>query len=152
MRSAITGFLGFQDKRLLEEGWWNARRLLWFLFSFRGRIGRIRHRGVLYTVSFVLAGRFHRHFDGLTSHKIDPELLAGLFSLATLVLQSVGMWIALAPTVKRLHDRGQSGWSLLVGLIPVAGALRLCYELWFRPGTPGNNQYGEGHTDVTQPY
>jgi uncharacterized membrane protein YhaH (DUF805 family) len=44
-------------------------------------------------------------------------------------------------TVRRLHDIGRSGWWVLIGLIPVLGALVLLY--WtILPGNDGANAYG----------
>jgi uncharacterized membrane protein YhaH (DUF805 family) len=34
---------------------------------------------------------------------------------------------SLAVSVRRLHDRGKSGWMLLISLIPVAGGIYLLY-------------------------
>lgn len=56
-------------------------------------------------------------------------------------------WLAciipsLAIGVRRLHDIGKSGWNLLLGLIPLAGAIILI--IWFcQDGQVGPNEYGE---------
>lgn len=47
----------------------------------------------------------------------------------------------LAVSVRRLHDIGKSGWMLLVGLIPIIGAIWLIV-LFATDGEPGKNQYG----------
>ncbi|WP_279391851.1 DUF805 domain-containing protein [Shimia aestuarii] len=40
-----------------------------------------------------------------------------------------------------MHDLDKSGWWLLIGLIPILGALVLIY--WFiQPGTAGSNRFG----------
>lgn len=54
------------------------------------------------------------------------------------------LWPHLATTVKRLHDRGRSGWFVLIALIPIIGVVWLWIETWFLPGTPGPNAYGSG--------
>ncbi len=47
----------------------------------------------------------------------------------------------LAVSVRRLHDLDRSGWWLLIGLIPLVGAIVLI--IWFvRAGTPGVNRFG----------
>jgi uncharacterized membrane protein YhaH (DUF805 family) len=51
-------------------------------------------------------------------------------------------WAAGAVSVKRLHDRAQSAWRLLLLLIPVAGPLWWVIALGIRSGTRGDNQYG----------
>ena len=48
---------------------------------------------------------------------------------------------SLAVSVRRLHDTGRSGWWLLIGLIPLLGALVLIY-FFILDSQPGDNQYG----------
>ncbi len=62
------------------------------------------------------------------------QLLTGLLSLA-LLLPSLGLGF------RRLHDTNRSAWWLLIGLIPIVGALVLLY-FFVQPGTTGSNQYG----------
>lgn len=64
------------------------------------------------------------------------EILAVLFGI-------VLIWPGLAVSVKRCHDRGKSGWFLLVGLIPVLGTLWLLIDLGFLRGTVGPNRFGD---------
>jgi uncharacterized membrane protein YhaH (DUF805 family) len=69
------------------------------------------------------------------------EALAGLAAIA-LLLPSVGVG------ARRLHDLGKTGWWLLIGLIPLIGALVLLY--WFvQPGAEGTNEYGEAPAAAT---
>jgi uncharacterized membrane protein YhaH (DUF805 family) len=44
--------------------------------------------------------------------------------------------------VARLRDRSRSGWWLAAGLVPVAGALWLAWELALRRGSRHANAYG----------
>ena len=65
----------------------------------------------------------------------------------------VGMYISYAVSLalllpnlglsaRRLHDINKSGWLLLLGLIPLVGAIILI--VWFcKEGDKGANQYGE---------
>ena len=48
---------------------------------------------------------------------------------------------SLAVAVRRLHDTGKSGWMILVGLIPLIGAIWLLVLL-VTDSKPGSNQYG----------
>jgi uncharacterized membrane protein YhaH (DUF805 family) len=59
---------------------------------------------------------------------------AGLVTLA-LLLPGVGVG------ARRLHDIGRNAWWLLIGLIPLIGALVLIY--WFVQPSGASNQYGE---------
>ena len=47
----------------------------------------------------------------------------------------------LAVAVRRLHDIGKSGWMLLIGLIPLVGAIWLLILL-LRDSEAGENKYG----------
>jgi uncharacterized membrane protein YhaH (DUF805 family) len=74
----------------------------------------------------------------------DPELGIGPFS-------GIFALISVIPTVivyiKRFHDRDKSGWWVLIGLIPLIGAIWLLVELGFLKGTPGPNRFGTPVTD-----
>ena len=48
---------------------------------------------------------------------------------------------SLAVAVRRLHDVGKSGWILLIGLIPIVGAIWLLILL-LRDSEAGENKYG----------
>ena len=48
---------------------------------------------------------------------------------------------SLAVTVRRLHDVGKSGWILLIGLIPIVGAIWLLILL-LRDSEAGENKFG----------
>lgn len=61
-------------------------------------------------------------------------LLYGLYALALLIPN-------IAVAVRRLHDTGRSGWFLLIGLIPLIGAIVLIV-FFAQDSQPGDNQYG----------
>jgi uncharacterized membrane protein YhaH (DUF805 family) len=61
-------------------------------------------------------------------------ILSGLYGLAVLIP-------GLAVGVRRLHDTDRSGWWILIGAIPILGAIVLLIFL-VTDGTPGPNQYG----------
>ena len=71
---------------------------------------------------------------GTFSPAVSIGLLGGLYSLATLIP-------GIAVTVRRLHDTDRSGWWLLIGVIPVIGALALFIFLVL-DSQPGENRYG----------
>jgi len=60
-------------------------------------------------------------------------LLGTLLALALLLP-------GLAVAVRRLHDTGRSGWWVLIGLIPLVGAIVLI--VFFVQDSQGENQYG----------
>ena len=60
--------------------------------------------------------------------------LACLYSLVAFVP-------GLAVTIRRLHDTDRSGWWLLIGVIPLIGAL-LLLVFYVTEGTRGSNRFG----------
>lgn len=54
----------------------------------------------------------------------------------------VFVWCGAAVSAQRLHDRGLSGWWLLVLLLPVIGPIWLALQL-LRAGDAGVNAYGD---------
>jgi uncharacterized membrane protein YhaH (DUF805 family) len=65
---------------------------------------------------------------------LDTTLPATIYGLAVL-LPALAVW------VRRLHDTGRSGWWLLIGLIPLIGAIVLLVFA-ASPGNVGPNNYG----------
>jgi uncharacterized membrane protein YhaH (DUF805 family) len=62
------------------------------------------------------------------------SILGGIYGLAVLIP-------GLAVAVRRLHDTGRSGWWLLIGLVPLIGAIVLIVFM-ATDGEPGDNAYG----------
>ena len=60
-----------------------------------------------------------------------------LYALVALALVIPG----LAVTVRRLHDTDRSGWTILLALIPLIGAI-LLLVFYCTEGTPGDNRFG----------
>jgi uncharacterized membrane protein YhaH (DUF805 family) len=58
------------------------------------------------------------------------------------VLALFTIWPALALGIKRCHDRDQSGWWMLLLLVPLVGPMILFVSLGFIKGTEGTNRYG----------
>jgi uncharacterized membrane protein YhaH (DUF805 family) len=67
------------------------------------------------------------------------------------VVWLIFLWPGLALGVKRCHDRDKTGWFLLIGLIPIIGAIWLLVELGFLDGTQGPNKYGPSPKGVAGP-
>ena len=81
------------------------------LFEFRGRINRARFwigALVLYAFQVVLM-------------IVTVILDSGAFAFFAWLVLVITIWPALAISVKRWHDRGKSGWWVLIGLIPIIG-------------------------------
>lgn len=57
---------------------------------------------------------------------------------------------SIAVEVRRLHDINKSGWYLLIGFIPLIGAIILL--IWFvKDGDKGVNQYGAEPKNESEP-
>lgn len=61
--------------------------------------------------------------------------LYGLYTLAMLIP-------SLAVGIRRLHDTGRSGWWLLIGFVPLIGAIVMLI-FTVQEGDPCPNEYGE---------
>src|SRR5947208_1600215 len=119
------------------------------LFSFRGRLNRMKFWLIPIAVDIVLSvvlgilvamggGSMDMAADGTM-----PPLGGGIVgTIVAFVLIVAAVWIGLAVGVKRYHDRGKTGWWILITLVPVIGGLWYLIECGFLRGTIGPNAYG----------
>lgn len=68
------------------------------------------------------------------------DVLMVVYSLAVIVP-------SIAVGVRRLHDIDRSGWWLLIGLIPLVGAIVLLVFA-VQGGTPGHNRFGPNPAEM----
>ena len=106
--------------------------MTWLLFSFEGRATR-SHYWSFYGLA-LLGGAA----TGVVITAV-PALDSNLFYGPLLL---VFFWCNLAVMVKRCHDRGWSGFFVLMRLIPLVGKLWVTIDLSFLDGTSGWNKYG----------
>ncbi len=113
------------------------------LFSFNGRIGRMRYLAYSFGISFLLVFivSFLAAFAGAMGADAGSSItgivamgLFGLIYLAVIVL-TIGF------AKRRINDLDRSGWWLLTFLIPVVNLLASIYLLFF-PGSEGPNKFG----------
>ncbi|MEU0100762.1 DUF805 domain-containing protein [Streptomyces sp. NPDC006267] len=106
----------------------------WYLAvlkNYAGFSGRARRKEywmfalISFVISLVLS---------IIGGLIGADFLSYIYAVAILVP-------TLAVGVRRLHDTGRSGWWLLLGLIPLVGAIILIVFL-ASEGKPETNQYG----------
>ncbi|SDX01268.1 DUF805 domain-containing protein [Marinobacter mobilis] len=96
---------------------------------FTGRAQRAEY-WMFFLFNFIIA--FALGFiEGLVG---SPGILGLLYSLAVLIP-------GIAVSVRRLHDTDRSGWWLLIGFIPLIGAIVLLVFL-VQDSKPGENQFG----------
>lgn len=108
---------------------------LWF--SFQGRATRSDYwlRWILPVIAISIVLSIVDVVIGTANGSMGYGVLSGLFSLITI-------WPSIAVSAKRLHDRDQSGWFLLLWLIPIIGWLYLFVVIGFLRGTVGDNRFG----------
>jgi uncharacterized membrane protein YhaH (DUF805 family) len=104
-----------------------------FLLSAAGRVSRsqfwLRWMVPYIVVTIVL--------EILLFMLFDPWVAMVILYLYLLAM----LWPNIAVAIKRAHDRGRSGWFILLFLVPIVSLWPLI-ELLFLPGTSGNNNYG----------
>jgi uncharacterized membrane protein YhaH (DUF805 family) len=110
------------------------------LFSFTGRIPRST-----YWLWSILLGLALVIPVGLLAALTDSEG-GGVALIGILAIYAVAIWVSLALQVKRWHDRDKSGAWVLIGLIPLVGAIWAFVECGCLRGTFGPNNYGEDPT------
>jgi uncharacterized membrane protein YhaH (DUF805 family) len=82
---------------------------------------------------------------------VAAHLIAGLLFGPGLVMFVIAIILLVATVglhVKRFHDRGKSGWWVLVFLIPVIGFIWMIVEMGLLEGEPGANAYGPPPQEV----
>jgi uncharacterized membrane protein YhaH (DUF805 family) len=89
---------------------------------------------VLFNLGIGLVLSFIDGVAGLASAESGYGPLGLLYTLAVLIP-------GIAVSVRRLHDTDRSGWWLLIGLVPLIGAIVLLVFM-ARDSQQGQNQYG----------
>ena len=117
-------------------------RFFYLLFSFEGRIGRLRFLlGSLASVVIVVASAMAIGFVlAVVQGGVRPDETQIALWVTPVMLLSA--WSTLALSAKRLHDRDMSGWWYLITLVPLVGALWWLVQTFLLPGTSGSNSYG----------
>lgn len=103
--------------------------------DFNGRARRKEYWFfTLFNVLFAIIAVILDHVTGLA---IEGFGYGPIYLFYTLALFVPGLAVA----VRRLHDTGKSGWMILIGLIPLVGAIWLLI-LMVTEGQPRENEYG----------
>lgn len=118
---------------------------LQILFSFHGRIRRLQWwlgslvaGGIVVAIAVALVFVMGAIYGDVDAVPPEVETILG----AVLVVgYGVLVWVQMALGVKRLHDRDNSGWWMLLSIVPL-GSLALLVMLGFLDGTQGPNKHG----------
>ncbi|MBM0225596.1 MULTISPECIES: DUF805 domain-containing protein [Micromonospora] len=113
IRSVLTQYVGFTGRARRSEYWWFA----------------------LFTVLVGLAAAILDSVLGTTLGSDGSTGVIGIIVNLALLLPT------LAVAMRRLHDTDRSGWWLLIGLVPIVGAVVLLV-FFVLDSTPGTNRFG----------
>ncbi|MGQ7792053.1 DUF805 domain-containing protein [Faunimonas sp. B44] len=105
-----------------------------YLFlNFDGRIGRRDwwFGAIVLLIASVLSGILFG--DGLIGWLVS----------VLMIIPTLGIH------VKRFHDRGKSGWWVLILIVPVVGLIWMIVDLGLLEGDPGPNRFGPPPRPVT---
>lgn len=111
----------------------------YLLFKFDGRINRGKFWAG-FAVSWGLGLVFVLLFGGAVA--AGSSALTAIVGLLGIVIYVALIWMGLAISIKRWHDRGKSGWWIFIGAIPLIGPIWAIVETGFLEGDPGDNEYG----------
>jgi uncharacterized membrane protein YhaH (DUF805 family) len=119
------------------------------LFGFSGRIGRAKWWlaelavvGVWALVIAVVAG------VAVAAGPAAGQAAGALpdagpsLGVAIAIGTLLSIWINVAATVKRYHDRDKSGLWFLIVFVPIIGPIWQIVECGMLPGDPGANRFG----------
>ncbi len=111
-------------------------------FSFHGRVSR---KGywiyilVVFSLSLLVGFGYGLMF---AAGVFDEQSLLSIFVVLCYIVYYVTMTIVgLSYNVRRAHDRGRTGWFVLLGFVPLLN-LWVMVEFLFLPGEPNDNDYG----------
>ncbi len=110
--------------------------------DFSGRARRKEYwMFFLFNTIFAFLAAIIDNVVGTASPDLGYGVFCGIYSLAVLIP-------SLAVGVRRLHDIGDSGWMLLIALIPLIGAIWLLV-LMVSDSQEGTNKWGENPKEIT---
>lgn len=129
--------LMFQPLRKYADFTGRARRTEFWLFALLVFLIEIVFMALLSAVggSALMMGDPAAAAAVPTTGAMGAVLFAHLAVMLALLVPS------LAVTFRRLHDTNRRGWWILIGLIPLIGALVL-FIFYLLDGTPGPNRFG----------
>ncbi|MDX3936663.1 DUF805 domain-containing protein [Stenotrophomonas sp.] len=110
-------------KRYADFDGRSTRREYWMFFLFQ------------FMVSIVI------NVVSLIGASMDSGFVAGLAAVVGVGFALAMLVPGIAVSIRRLHDIDKSGWQLLWGLVPIAGAI-IILVFMVTPSTNGSNRFG----------
>jgi uncharacterized membrane protein YhaH (DUF805 family) len=133
VRRAFAGWTDYSSRATVAEFWW--------FVLFEVVVATILYVVLLVTFIAALDLTTTTQADGTVVATTDGVSPLGWVALVLISIVYVGFFlVALALTVRRLHDTDRSGWWYLLVLVPFGSLVILVFTLL--PGTPGPNRYG----------
>ena len=116
-------------------------------FSYRGRINRAQYWGFGVISGILLLF--------ITAMGESLSYSSSVFALLGVMLSGAGVliifYMGIPVSVKRLHDVGATGWTLLLLLVPILGAIILFVVTGFLKGDAETNKYGPPTEPINLP-
>lgn len=127
VRTCFQKYGSFEGRARRAEFWW------WQLFT-------VIVVGISALIGAAFAGLSMAGNSG--GGASGPLLVVGIAFYVVAILLALALVVpTYAVGCRRLHDRGQSGWLQLLGLVPCGNIVLLVF--WLMAGTPGANVYGD---------
>jgi uncharacterized membrane protein YhaH (DUF805 family) len=110
------------------------------IFSFKGRIGRLRYLAYGVGTSMILMVVMIPIMAA--SGLAGGEQAMGVMAIAAMIAFYVASIIlAVMFAKRRLNDMNRSGWWFLLFIVPLINLIMTIYVIFF-PGTQGSNNFG----------
>ena len=120
------------------------------LFGFEGRVGRLQywlvHLGAAAIIGLFWAIVNVRAPADPSAPPPPPVPGTAFLDAMPWVIGIALLWPLIAVSIKRCHDRGQSGWWTLIALIPGLGQVWQVVNLGVLPGVGEANRFGAAAT------
>ena len=116
------------------------------IFSFKGRIGRLRYMAYGIGTYLILMAVFIPLMGG-TMLMGGAMAVPGEAGMSMIVMLAMGVFyiavllLSVAFGKRRLNDLNRSGWWMLIFIVPLVNLLMTIYILFF-PGSNGANDFG----------
>ncbi len=126
VKTVLGKYADFQGRASRSEFWW------FYLFTVLVNL--------VFYIPFVIFMFLGASLSSEGSANAFVMILMWLFLVLTIAVNLALLLPTIAVGVRRLHDRAQSGWLMLLWVVPCGNIALLV--LWLLDGTPGDNQYG----------
>ncbi len=110
------------------------------IFSFSGRIGRMRYLAYNFGANLVLMAAMIPLAGGMSGLAAVPDM-GSVFGIFYIIANIVGFVIAIMWGKRRLNDLNRSGWWMLLLIVPLVNLILVIYLICFS-GSQASNDYG----------